>query len=111
CEGAWRALTEAAASGGLRAAPWAGQRPGAQVAGAAKFYIGPQAEAGHGCPISMTYAVVPALRHTPDLACRFEPLLVTRAYDPGLRPPEGKRGLLSGMAMTEKQGGSDVRAN
>jgi putative acyl-CoA dehydrogenase len=59
----------------------------------------------------MTYAVVPALRQAPALAGRFEPLLAARAYDPGLRPPEGKRGLLSGMAMTEKQGGSDVRAN
>ena len=108
---AWHALMDTAVSRGLHAAPWADQRPGAHVARAAKFYIWSQAEAGHGCPISMTYAVVPALRHTPDLASRFEPLLVTRAYDPGLRPPEGKRGLLSGMAMTEKQGGSDVRAN
>ncbi len=59
----------------------------------------------------MTYAAVPALRHAPGLTARFEPLLTACAYDPGLRPPEGKRGLLSGMAMTEKQGGSDVRAN
>jgi putative acyl-CoA dehydrogenase len=108
---AWHALMETAAGHGLHAAPWADQRPGTHVARAAKFYVWSQAEAGHGCPISMTYAVVPALRHAPELAGRFEPLLVTRAYDPGLRPPEGKRGLLSGMAMTEKQGGSDVRAN
>ncbi len=108
---AWHALMETAVGHGLHAAPWADQRPGAHVARAAKFYVWSQAEAGHSCPISMTYAVVPALRHAPDLAGRFEPLLVTRAYDPGLRPPEGKRGLLSGMAMTEKQGGSDVRAN
>src|SRR5260370_14554742 len=59
----------------------------------------------------MPYAAVPALRHARGLAARFEPLLTACAYDPGLRPPEGKRGLLSGMAMTEKQGGSDVRAN
>src|SRR6266700_2924014 len=85
--------------------------PGTHVARAAKFYVWSQAEAGHGCPISMTYAVVPALRHAPALAARLEPLLTACAYDPGLRPPEGKRGLLSGMAMTEKQGGSDVRAN
>ena len=70
-----------------------------------------QAEAGHGCPVSMTYAAVPPLRHAPDLARRFGPLLTAREYDPGLRPPEGKAGLLAGMAMTEKQGGSDVRAN
>jgi putative acyl-CoA dehydrogenase len=108
---AWHALMETAVGHGLHAAPWAEQRPGGHVARAAKFYVWSQAEAGHGCPVSMTYAVVPALRHAPDLAARFEPLLVSRAYDPGLRPPEGKRGLLSGMAMTEKQGGSDVRAN
>ncbi len=108
---AWHALMDTAVGHGLHAAPWADPRPGAHVARAAKFYVWSQAEAGHGCPISMTYAVVPALRHAPELAGRFEPLLVTRAYDPGLRPPEGKRGLLSGMAMTEKQGGSDVRAN
>jgi putative acyl-CoA dehydrogenase len=59
----------------------------------------------------MTYSIVPALRHAPDLARRFEPLLAARDYDPGLRPPEEKGGLLSGMSMTEKQGGSDVRAN
>jgi putative acyl-CoA dehydrogenase len=108
---AWHELMETAVGHGLHAAPWAEARPGAHVARAAKFYVWSQAEAGHGCPISMTYAVVPALRQAPDLAARFEPLLVNRAYDPGLRPPEGKRGLLSGMAMTEKQGGSDVRAN
>jgi putative acyl-CoA dehydrogenase len=108
---AWHALMRTAVGHGLHAAPWADQRPGGHVARAAKFYVWSQAEAGHGCPISMTYAVVPALRHAPDLAARFEPLLVTHAYDPGLRPPEGKRGLLAGMAMTEKQGGSDVRAN
>ena len=108
---AWHALMGTAAGHGLHAAPWADPRAGAHVARAAKFYVWSQAEAGHGCPISMTYAVVPALRHAPDLAAAFEPLLVNRAYDPGLRAPEGKRGLLSGMAMTEKQGGSDVRAN
>ena len=108
---AWHALMDTAVGHGLHAAPWADPRPGAHVARAAKFYVWSQAEAGHGCPISMTYAVVPALRNAPELSARFEPLLVTRAYDPGLRPPEGKRGLLSGMAMTEKQGGSDVRAN
>jgi putative acyl-CoA dehydrogenase len=59
----------------------------------------------------MTYAIVPALRHAPELAERFEPLLTSSAYDPVLGPPEGKRGLIAGMSMTEKQGGSDVRAN
>jgi putative acyl-CoA dehydrogenase len=108
---AWHALMSTAVGHGLHAAPWADQRPGAHVARAAKFYVWAQAEAGHGCPISMTYAAVPALRHAPPLAGRFEPLLSARSYDPGLRPPETKDGLLAGMAMTEKQGGSDVRAN
>ena len=96
---------------GLHAAPWRDARPGAHVARAAGFYVWSAAEAGHGCPVSMTYALVPALRHAPDLAGRFEPLLAAPEYDFGLRPPETKRGLLAGMSMTEKQGGSDVRAN
>jgi putative acyl-CoA dehydrogenase len=96
---------------GLHAAPWPDARPGAHVARAAKFMVWTQAEAGHGCPVSMTYASIPALRHAPDLAARFEPLLASPAYDFGLRPPDSKAGLLAGMAMTEKQGGSDVRAN
>jgi len=108
---AWHALMSTAVGHGLHAAPWSDQRPGAHTARAAKFYVWAQAEPGHGCPISMTYAVVPALRHAPALAGRFEPLLAARSYDPGLRPPETKAGLLAGMAMTEKQGGSDVRAN
>jgi putative acyl-CoA dehydrogenase len=108
---AWHVLMSTAVGQGLHAAPWADQRPGAHVARAAKFYVWAQAEAGHGCPISMTYAAIPALRHAPALAGRFEPLLTARSYDPGLRPPETKNGLLAGMAMTEKQGGSDVRAN
>jgi len=107
----WHQLMGTAVSHGLHAAPWADGRPGAHVARAAKFLIWTQAEAGHGCPISMTYASVPALRHNQDLAARYEPLLTSVSYDPGLRAPEGKAGLLAGMAMTEKQGGSDVRAN
>ena len=107
----WHQLMTTAVSHGLHAAAWADGRPGAHVARAAKFLIWTQAEAGHGCPISMTYASVPALRHSPDLAARYEPLLTSLSYDPGLRAPEGKAGLLAGMAMTEKQGGSDVRAN
>ena len=107
----WHQLMTTAVSHGLHAAPWADGRPGAHVARAAKFLIWTQAEAGHGCPISMTYASVPALRHSPDLAACYEPLLTSVSYDPGLRVPAGKAGLLAGMAMTEKQGGSDVRAN
>ena len=108
---AWHELMTVAVRHGLQAAPWRDQRPGAHVARAAGFYVWGAAEAGHCCPISMTYAVVPALRHAPHLAERFEPLLAAREYDFGLRPPDTKRGLLAGMSMTEKQGGSDVRAN
>jgi putative acyl-CoA dehydrogenase len=108
---AWHTLMSIAVSHGLHAAPWDDDTPGAHVARAAKFYVWSAAEAGHGCPVSMTYAVVPALRRTPSLAAQYEPLLTTRSYDPGLRPPLGKAGLLAGMSMTEKQGGSDVRAN
>jgi putative acyl-CoA dehydrogenase len=108
---AWHQLMTVAVGHGLHATPWASDKPGAHVARAAKFYVWTQAEAGHGCPISMTYSVMPALRNAPDLAARFEPGLTSLSYDPGLRPPEGKSGLLAGMAMTEKQGGSDVRAN
>jgi putative acyl-CoA dehydrogenase len=108
---AWHELMSTAISHGLHAAPWADSRAGAHVARAAKFMAWTQAEAGHGCPVSMTYASVPALRHAPDLAARYEPLLTAPQYDFGLRPPMQKAGLLAGMAMTEKQGGSDVRAN
>ncbi|MGV9776913.1 isovaleryl-CoA dehydrogenase [Streptosporangium sp. NPDC003464] len=107
---AWHELMTVAVENGLHAAPWSSARPGAHVARAAKFYLWSQVEAGHGCPISMTYAAVAALRHSPALAADWEPLLTSRSYDFGLRPPLGKRGVLAGMAMTEKQGGSDVRA-
>jgi putative acyl-CoA dehydrogenase len=70
-----------------------------------------QAESGFGCPISMTYAAVPALRRQPDLAVEWEPRLTSLEYDPRAVPAPDKRGALSGMAMTERQGGSDVRAN
>ncbi len=109
---AWHELTEVAISNGLHAAPWAEAGPErAHQRRAAGFYLWSQVEAGHGCPISMTYAVVPALRHNPALSAQFEPLLSSPSYDFGLRAPLTKSGLLAGMAMTEKQGGSDVRAN
>jgi putative acyl-CoA dehydrogenase len=106
----WHRLMEVAVAEGLAGAPWADARPGAHVARAAALLTWSQVEAGHSCPVSMTYAVVPALRHAPDLAAVYEPLLTSRVYDPGLRTPARKRGLLAGMGMTEKQGGSDVRA-
>ncbi|MGX8909471.1 acyl-CoA dehydrogenase family protein [Streptomyces netropsis] len=108
---AWHHLMAAAVESGQHAAPWAEARPGAHLVRAAKFYVWAQAEPGHGCPISMTYAAVPALRAQPELAALYEPLLASRRYDYGLRPPLGKHGLIAGMSMTEKQGGSDVRAN
>ncbi|MEW2354778.1 acyl-CoA dehydrogenase family protein [Spirillospora sp. NPDC029432] len=107
---AWHELMRTAVEHGLHGAPWADSRTGAHVARAAKFYTW-RVDAGHGCPISMTYAAVPALRQSPELAARFEPLLARPVYDFGLREPAGKDGLLAGMSMTEKQGGSDVRAN
>jgi putative acyl-CoA dehydrogenase len=108
---AWHELMTVAVRHGLHAAPWRDERPGAHVARAAGFYVWGAADPGHCCPVSMTYAIVPALRHAPDLARRFEPLLAAREYDFGLRLPDTKRGLLAGMSMTEKQGGSDVRSN
>ncbi|GHG48461.1 isovaleryl-CoA dehydrogenase [Streptomyces griseocarneus] len=108
---AWHHLMAEAVGSGQHAAPWAGARPGGHLVRAAKFYVWAQAEPGHGCPVSMTYAAVPALRAQPELAAAYEPLLASRTYDYGLRPPLGKRGLIAGMSMTEKQGGSDVRAN
>ncbi|MFD7668520.1 acyl-CoA dehydrogenase family protein [Streptomyces sp. NPDC059788] len=108
---AWHRLMTVAVEHGLHAAPWAEARPGAHLVRAAKFYVWSQAEPGHGCPVSMTYAAVPALRAEPALAERYEPLLAARTYDYGLRPPLSKAGLIAGMSMTEKQGGSDVRAN
>ncbi|MFF3286759.1 acyl-CoA dehydrogenase family protein [Streptomyces sp. NPDC003023] len=108
---AYHSLMDVAIREGLGGAPWADDRPGAHVARAAGFMVWSSAEQGHACPVSMTYAVVPALRSTPELAALYEPLLTSRVYDPGLRAPGGKRGLLAGMGMTEKQGGTDVRAN
>jgi putative acyl-CoA dehydrogenase len=109
---AWHELMATAVSAGLAAAPWAEPKgTGAHVARAAGFYVWSQVEAGHGCPISMTYASVPALRTDPNLAAIWEPRLESRTYDPELRRAADKRGAIVGMGMTEKQGGSDVRSN
>lgn len=107
----WHHLLRAAVAEGLAGAPWADDRPGAHVARTAGGLVWGHTEAGHGCPTSMTYAAVPALRGTPELAKVYEPLLTGREYEPALRTPTRKRGLLAGMGMTEKQGGSDVRTN
>ncbi len=108
---AWHELMNVAVSHGLHGAPWVDPRADAHVQRAAGFFTWSQVESGHGCPISMTYAVLPALRHQPDLATVYEPGLTSTSYEPELGDPATKRGLLAGMGMTEKQGGSDVRAN
>ncbi len=108
---AWHALMKVAVEHGLHAAPWAATTEAAHLVRATRFYVWSQVEAGHGCPISMTYSAIPALRLAPDQAAAYETKLAARVYDPGLRRPASKAGLLAGMGMTEKQGGSDVRAN
>jgi putative acyl-CoA dehydrogenase len=110
----WHWLMERAVGHGLQAAPWEQQDAGvahAHVRRAAGFLAWSQTEPGHGCPISMTYAAVPALRADDTLAKEWVPLLAATSYDPGVRSPSEKSGALAGMGMTEKQGGSDVRAN
>ncbi|WP_436994686.1 acyl-CoA dehydrogenase family protein [Streptomyces sp. enrichment culture] len=106
---AWHRLLGHAVTSGLTAA-WG--RPGGHVRRAAGFLVWSQTEAGHGCPVSMTHAAVPALRTDPELAAEWEPRLTSKVYEgEQLMPPGQKAGALFGMGMTEKQGGSDVRAN
>ena len=107
----WHRLMEIGVENGLHSLPWTDPGPGANVARATLFSMLAQAEAGVGCPISMTYSVVPALRHQPELAEVWEPRFLSDGYDGHLLPADRKPGALAGMAMTEKQGGSDVRAN
>jgi putative acyl-CoA dehydrogenase len=104
-------LMKTAVEHGLHGPPWRDPRPFAHLARAAKMVAWMQADPGHICPITMTYAVVPALRANEKLSSEYEPLLCAKEYDPGLRPLSIKRGLIAGMSMTEKQGGSDVRTN
>ena len=107
----YHALMKAAIEAGIHSSPWTDPREGAHVARAARSYIQTQVEAGHGCPITMTFASVPALKAQPDLAAAWLPKITARVYDPRNVPADQKEGLTIGMAMTEKQGGSDVRAN
>ncbi|MEU6907070.1 acyl-CoA dehydrogenase family protein [Streptomyces coeruleorubidus] len=104
----WHRLLGKGVSAGLTAA-W--DRPAGHLRRAAAFLVWTQVEAGNGCPLSMTHAAVPALRTDPDLAAEWEPRLTSMVYDRELRPAHLKAGALFGMGMTEKQGGSDVRAN
>jgi putative acyl-CoA dehydrogenase len=108
---AYHSLMGVAVASGLHAGPWREARPGSHVARAAGFMVWSQVDAGHGCPISMTYAAVPALRAAPEVSTEWEPRLASPTYDGRFRPAAEKAGALAGMAMTEKQGGSDVRAN
>ncbi|MGW7028072.1 acyl-CoA dehydrogenase family protein [Streptomyces xanthophaeus] len=105
---AWHRLLGHAVTSGLTDA-W--RRPAGHLRRAAGFFVWSQVEAGHGCPVSMTHAAVPALRTDPELAAEWEPRLTSHVYEEGLRPAAQKGGVLFGMGMTEKQGGSDVRAN
>jgi putative acyl-CoA dehydrogenase len=107
----WHKMLELGVEHGLHSLPWNEPVPGAHVARAAMFIMHGQVESGVGCPISMTYSAVPALRAQPEIAEEWEPRLRSLAYDPHLVRADQKAGCLAGMAMTEKQGGSDVRAN
>ena len=104
-------LMRLATSNGLHGTPWASQSPWAHVERAAGFMLFTELEPAVLCPISMTYAVIPALRGNAAIYADWGPKLASRAYDPALKLWRDKPGLTMGMGMTEKQGGSDVRAN
>ena len=108
---AWHALMACSMREQLHCLPWVDPRAGAFVARAAKGYLMGQLEQGHGCPITMTFAVVPALENAPAVADVWLPRVTSSLYDARDVPAEQKTGCTMGMAMTEKQGGSDVRAN
>jgi putative acyl-CoA dehydrogenase len=108
---AWHRLMRLAVEHELHSLPWRSREPAAHVARAALYITAMQAEAGFACPTTMTFAVVPTLRIQPELAGEWEPLVTATTYEPALIQASAKGSALSGMAMTEKQGGSDVRAN
>jgi putative acyl-CoA dehydrogenase len=108
---AWHQLMSMGVEHQLHSLPWTSDEPFAHTARAALYMTAMQAEAGFCCPITMTFAVVPALRAQPELAAEWEPLVTATTYDPRLVPASEKGSAIAGMAMTEKQGGSDVRAN
>lgn len=107
---AWHRLMAAGLEGGYAAIPWQGAA-GGHATHAAMVYLTTQVEPGVCCPMTMTYAAVPALRADAELFAQWGPKLTARAYDPSIRPLAEKSAATMGMAMTEKQGGSDVRAN
>ena len=108
---AWHELMRLSMSFGVHGRPWREPREGAHVARAAMMMLVSQNESGHGCPISMTYSAYPALQKTPALLAEWGPRITAESYDARFQPASQKRSALIGMAMTEKQGGSDVRAN
>jgi len=108
---AYHALMRLQVAEGLHASPWSDPRPGAHVRRAAGLYMSGQVEAGTSCPISMTHAAIPLLANADPHLQSWLPKLYSRVYDPAHRPLDDKAGALIGMGMTEKQGGSDVRAN
>ncbi len=108
---AWHELMRLGISHRTHSLPWANQIKPAHVARAALMMLSHQVEEGHSCPITMTFAVVPSLRIQPELAAEWEPRVLSNEYDPRFIPAPEKRGALFGMAMTERQGGSDVRSN
>lgn len=115
---AWHSLMRTSVANHLHSLPWEkdpqrgdGTRPGGHVARAALMMLASQNEAGHTCPISMTFSGIAALRAEPELAAEWEPRILSSTYDPRFIPALQKSGVLLGMGMTEKQGGSDVRAN
>lgn len=108
---AYHALMQMGLEAGYSALPWTATAPGGHAAHAAMVYLLTQVEPGVCCPMTMTYAAVPALAATPALAARWRPGAISARYDPSSRPAPDKSGLTIGMAMTEKQGGSDLRAN
>src|SRR5437588_10744717 len=107
----WHSLMQKSVAHKIHSLPWLERRKGAQVARAALMMLAAQNELGHTCPISMTFSGLAALRMEPDLAREWEPKILSSNYDPQFRPIQEKSGVLMGMGMTEKQGGSDVRAN
>ena len=108
---AYHRLMQVSLEHGLHSSHWTDPRTGAHVARAAKFYLQSQVDAAHGCPVTMTSAAIPALREQPDLAAQWAPKIMARGYDHRNVPVAQKQALTIGMAMTEKQGGSDVRSN
>ncbi|MCB1247144.1 MAG: acyl-CoA dehydrogenase family protein [Acidimicrobiia bacterium] len=109
---AWHGLLDLAVTHGLHSLPWEPGAPAyAHTQRVASIYLSSQIEAGHFCPISMTTSVVPTLRTTDTVASEWLPRITTRSYDQRFTPANDKTGVLVGMGMTEKQGGSDVRAN